>query len=71
MNAPHKQSGDIDNPNNFNNHKEQSLDKVNGRKIQVYNNHQTRELYKPYYDFIEQNQDQFPKELIEKFEWKF
>lgn len=69
MNAPHKQSGDIDNPNNFNNHKEQSLDKVNGRQLQVYNYDQKRELYKPYYDFIEENEDQFPKELMDNFDW--
>jgi glycosyltransferase involved in cell wall biosynthesis len=71
MNAPHKQSGDIDNPNNFDNHKEQSLDKVDGRKLQVYSSEQKRKVYQPYYDFIQQNGDQFPKELIEKFEWLY
>ena len=71
MNAPHKQSGDIDNPNNFNNHKEQSLDIVNGRKLQVYTYEQRRKVYEPYYDFIQQNEDQFPKELIEKFDWVY
>ena len=69
MNAPHKQSGDIDNPNNFNNHKKQSLDKVDGRKLEVYNYDKRRKIYEPYYDFIQQNDEQFPKELIEKFDW--
>ena len=71
MNAPHKQSGDIDNPNNFDNHKEQSLDKVDGRELKVYSSEQKRKVYQPYYDFIEQNGHQFPKELIEKFEWLY
>ena len=53
MNAPHKQSGDIDNPNNFNNHKEASKDVVNGRKLQVYSPEQLNEVFKPYFDFIQ------------------
>jgi len=65
MEAPHKQSGDIDNPNNFNNHKEASKDSVNGRELQVYSVDQLNQTYKPYFDFLEKNQDQFPKELIE------
>jgi glycosyltransferase involved in cell wall biosynthesis len=65
MEAPHKQSGDIDNPNNFNNHKEASKDSVNGREFQVYSVDQLNQTYKPYFDFLEKNQDQFPKELIE------
>lgn len=53
MNAPHKQSGDIDNPNNFNNHKEASKDIVDGRKLQTYSQEQLNELYKPYFEFIQ------------------
>jgi glycosyltransferase involved in cell wall biosynthesis len=53
MNAPHKQSGDIDNPNNFNNHKEASKDVVDGRKLQVYSPEQLNEVFKPYFDFIQ------------------
>jgi glycosyltransferase involved in cell wall biosynthesis len=53
MNAPHKQSGDIDNPNNFNNHKEASKDVVDGRKLQVYSQEQLNEVFKPYFDFIQ------------------
>lgn len=52
MNAPHKQSGDIDNPENFNNHKNHSTDKVNGRLIQLWSKDRLNEMYKPYYDFI-------------------
>lgn len=67
MNAPHKQSGDIDNPENFNNHKAASKDSVNGRFLSVYSEEKMRETYKPYFDFIEQNRADFPPELVEKY----
>jgi glycosyltransferase involved in cell wall biosynthesis len=53
MNAPHKQSGDIDNPNNFNNHKKASKDVVDGRKLQIYSQEQLNQVFKPYFDFIQ------------------
>jgi glycosyltransferase involved in cell wall biosynthesis len=71
MSAPHKQSGDINNPNNFNNHKESSKDSVNGRKLQIFSQEQMSNIYIPYFDFIEQNKHLFPKELISRFEWLF
>lgn len=67
MNAPHKQSGDIDNPENFNNHKAASKDSVNGRFLSVYSEEKMRETYKPYFDYIEQNRADFPPELVEKY----
>lgn len=67
MNAPHKQSGDIDNPENFNNHKAASIDRVNGRSLSVYSEKKMREVYKPYFDYIENNINDFPQELIEKY----
>lgn len=67
MNAPHKQSGDIDNPENFNNHKKHSQDKVNGRLLQIYDTKKMWEIYQPYFTFIEQNKADFPQELLEKF----
>jgi len=67
MNAPHKQSGDIDNPNNFNNHKAASIDRVNGRSLSEYSEKKMREVYKPYFDYIEKNINDFPQELIEKY----
>ena len=42
-----------------------------GRELKVYSSEQKRKVYQPYYDFIQQNGDQFPKELIEKFEWLY
>jgi len=71
MGAPHKQSGDIDNPNNFNNHKEQSLDGVDGRYLSIYTNVEFEALYKPYFDYISQNEKEFPKELLDNFVWQF
>jgi hypothetical protein len=67
MNAPHKQSGDIDNPDNFNNHKEASIDAVNGRSLSIYTEEKMRETYKPYFDFIEKHSADFPPELVEKY----
>ena len=67
MNATHKQSGDIDNPENFKNHKEASKDSVNGRFLSVYSEEKMRETYKPYFDYIEQNRADFPPELVEKY----
>jgi hypothetical protein len=67
MDAPHKQSGDIDNPNNFNNHKEASKDRVNGRELQLWDEQKLRETYKPYYDYIAAHLTDFPQDLIEKY----
>jgi len=67
MKAPHKQSGDINNPNNFENHKSQSLDRVNGRLIQVWDKERMRETYQPYYDFFQIKATDFPHELILKY----
>jgi hypothetical protein len=67
MNAPHKQSGDINNPDNFNNHKKASIDAVNGRSLSIYTEEKMRETYKPYFDFIENNSADFPPKLVEKY----
>jgi glycosyltransferase involved in cell wall biosynthesis len=67
MEAPHKQSGDIDNPENFNNHKAQSLDRVNGRSLSIYSEEKLRETYKPYYNYIRANVEDFPLDLVSKY----
>ena len=64
MSAPHKQSGDIDNPNNFNNHKEASKDAVDDRLLQTYTKEQIKGVYKPYFDFFVENKDLFSQDLI-------
>lgn len=67
MGAPHKQSGDIDNPNNFNNHKQASKDQVNNRKLEVYSEEKLRETFKPYYQYIRAHFEDFPSELLKKY----
>ena len=67
MKAPHKQSGDIDNPNNFENHKAQSLDKVNGRDLNIWNEKKVSDMYKPYKDYLLQNKEKFNSELFNKY----
>jgi len=67
MKAPHKQSGDINNPNNFENHKAHSTDRVDGRKINIWDEDKINEMYKPYYSYIEEYADFFPQELLTKY----
>lgn len=67
MKAGHKQSGDINNPNNFNNHKEASKDYVDGRMIEVYDEKKMSDIYRPYYDFITSTLSEYPKDLIDKY----
>lgn len=64
MNAGHKQSGDINNPNNFENHKLASNDIVTG-DLTTWSKERLDEAYKIYFDFI-MNYD-YPKELIDKY----
>ena len=67
MNAPHKQSGDIDNPNNFNNHKAASTDAVNGRTLRIYTEEKMRETYKPYFDYLQKHSEDFPSGLVSRY----
>lgn len=55
MKAEHKQSGDIDNPQNFENHKIMSKDIVCDRIIQIYDDQKIRGIYAPYYQHIVEN----------------
>jgi glycosyltransferase involved in cell wall biosynthesis len=67
MKAPHKQSGDINNPDNFQNHKKQSLDRVDGRVISIWDEKKLRETYEPYIEYFNNNVADFPPELVEKY----
>jgi hypothetical protein len=67
MKAPHKQSGDIDNPNNFENHKASSLDRVDGRSLQMWDNHKIAEMYAPYYEYLINHKESFPQSLYNKY----
>ncbi|MCK9415787.1 glycosyltransferase [Candidatus Dojkabacteria bacterium] len=64
--AGHKQSGDINNPNNFENHKISSTDFSTEllypiSKIELYN------FYQKYYDFILDHKNQFNQEYFDKY----
>ena len=67
MDAPHKQSGDIDNPNNFENHKQQSNDNAGGKQLKVYEYEKMWEIYAPYYDYIREHIYDFPPNLTKKY----
>ena len=67
MDAPHKQSGSPDNPDNFNNHKSASKDAVNGRIIAIYDENKISEMYKPYKDYLMNNKDKFNADLFIKY----
>jgi hypothetical protein len=52
--AGHKQSGDIDNPNNFDNHKNASGDCAK-EALKPITEEELLEVYKPYYQFLKDN----------------
>lgn len=64
--AGHKQSGNINNPNNFEEHKERSLD-VADKPLILIDRHELFNIYDIYYKFIFNNIEFFDKELIEKY----
>jgi glycosyltransferase involved in cell wall biosynthesis len=66
MNAPHKQSGDLDNPNNFVNHKEASIDPCLS-ELKIYDTKQMDSIYEPYYSYLYANEDKFPTDLVSKY----
>jgi len=61
--AGHKQSGDINNPDNFENHKRESKDYVKG-PIEPFD---LGPVYERYYTYIEANKEQFPEDLYNKY----
>jgi glycosyltransferase involved in cell wall biosynthesis len=67
MNAPHKQSGDINNPQNFDNHKAASTDGVDGRELSVWDAKKVAKTYEIYFNFIKEHRSDYPKELLEKY----
>lgn len=62
--AGHKQSGNLNNPNNFEEHKTSSTD-VATRPLM--NTMPLEELYSRYYEYFRQNKDTFPQDLMEKY----
>ena len=68
MLAPHKQSGDINNPDNFENHKRQSIDPVEGRKLKIRSAPFTKDItLSEYYEYLYDRELDYPKELVQKY----
>jgi len=67
MDAPHKQSGDIDNPDNFNNHKAASKDIAN-KPLRIYTEDEIKETYQDYFDYLKEHEKDFDRnKLIEYY----
>jgi glycosyltransferase involved in cell wall biosynthesis len=66
--AGHKQSGDINNPDNFENHKLASMDYA---KRPLNNNFDLPEVYEKYYKYLTDNRDNFPAEYFDKYALEF
>lgn len=64
--AGHKQSGDITNPNNFENHKKASVDFSN-KPLNRIGQVSIDLFYKKYYDFIRENLELFPTDIWYKY----
>jgi hypothetical protein len=64
--AGHKQSGDINNPNNFENHKKASGDFVTDKLIPLDKN-ELDVIYQKYYIFIKNNKDIFDIDSYDKY----
>jgi glycosyltransferase involved in cell wall biosynthesis len=68
MLAPHKQSGDINNPDNFCNHKKASEDKVNGRELKVHSyEYMYDKIFREYYFHLFSNEIKLDKDLVFKY----
>lgn len=66
--AGHKQSGDINNPNNFENHKQASTDYAQ----RPLNKNMSLDLvYDRFYEYLKLYHDQFPSDLFEKYAKKY
>jgi glycosyltransferase involved in cell wall biosynthesis len=64
--AGHKQSGDINNPNNFENHKVRSAD-VSNKPLARCGREALREVYSKYFNFLLENRELFSQELWAKY----
>jgi hypothetical protein len=66
----HKQSGAIGSPNNFENHKESSLDYVK-RPLEKMNTENLEKVYQKYYEWIENNLDKLNLDYYERYAKKY
>lgn len=68
--AGHKQSGDINNPNNFELHKLQSRDYAD-RKLKKLSDEELNSIYKKYYQWLENNKNDINLEYYDRYAKKF
>lgn len=64
--AGHKQSGDINNPNNFENHKSRSND-TSEKPLERCGSEELTKTYFKYFKFLVENRESFPQDLWEKY----
>ena len=64
--AGHKQSGDINNPDNFENHKTASMDYAS-RPLFLAPRFYLTEAYLPFYEYIKKHENEFDNELLNKY----
>ena len=64
--AGHKQSGDIDNPDNFENHKQASGDYAK-EPLNPIDKEELQKVYTPYYEFIRNNVNLFNEQYVKKY----
>lgn len=64
--AGHKQSGDINNPNNFDNHKEQSKDVAN-LPLEAISNEELYNTYRKYFEWLKSNLSQVNEEYYNRY----
>ena len=64
--AGHKQSGDIDNPNNFDNHKEASLDRADSPLVGL-SIEDLQIIYEPYFEFVRTKRNEFDEEQYSRY----
>jgi glycosyltransferase involved in cell wall biosynthesis len=64
--AGHKQSGDIDNPNNFDNHKDASLDVADSPLVGL-SNEELQIVYEPYFEFLRTHRNEFDEEQYNRY----
>lgn len=64
--AGHKQSGDIDNPNNFDNHKQRSND-ISGKPLNRCGLDNLNDVYRKYYQYLVDHKMDFDSELWSKY----
>lgn len=64
--AGHKQSGDINNPNNFENHKLSSRD-ISDKPLDRCGSVEIAKFYQKYFNFLRANQDKFSQDLWDRY----